>query len=386
MSWCRHSFPAKRTTRSTMSCWVALIPGWDREWRRIEHGTSEVDWEQKDEEVPVLVTQTSVVGDPKCGTVAELKGWGGWTLECPEFRVCWPVPWPWPRNRHGWRLGSLVKRFTGARESAFATGFTAPLTCLMSAVNWETKSRWRVCPGVYLSEWVASAKVKRFVVSQAQTNSRPSTKWRKCSNSQVDGQQFSVKGAVSCFCWAQLPGEVRDGAPSTIDVLLQYCSNSTVWSIGHNGGCGHGVWGAPGGWRRRELVWLRWRQYSTPHPKASDEELFSGELRSLLRGSRMLAQLGMRAVVKIDETKEFAQLPERYWVGGNHEWHWPFPSNGWMPCALTRCPRKSSSGTPRTHFAGFMTMPWSLRRCRTCLRCVLCSSAGSVLAMRRSSM
>ena len=36
-----------------------------------------------------------------------------------------------------------------------------------------------------------------------------------------------------------------------------------------------------------------------------------------------------------------------------------FSSNGWIPCSLTWCPRKSSSETPRIHFARLMTMPWS---------------------------
>ena len=44
------------------------------------------------------------------------------------------VPWPWPRSQ--WLVS--VSR---ARESASATGLAPPLTCLMSAVNWEMKSR-----------------------------------------------------------------------------------------------------------------------------------------------------------------------------------------------------------------------------------------------------
>ena len=60
-------------------------------------------------------------------------------------------------------------------------------------------------------------------------------------------------------------------------------------------------------------------------------------------------------------------------------------SSGRIPCVSTRCPRKSSWDAPRTHFAGLMTIPWSLRRCRTWRRWDLCSS-WDALAMSKSSM
>ena len=58
----------------------------------------------------------------------------------------------------------------------------------------------------------------------------------KVSDGEVDGQQFMIKGTVPRLCWAELLGEVSNGAQSTIDVLLQYCSNSTVRSVSHNAG------------------------------------------------------------------------------------------------------------------------------------------------------
>ena len=45
-----------------------------------------------------------------------------------------------------WRLiegENSVIELTSIRERASATGLSDPLTCLMSEVNWEMKSRWR---------------------------------------------------------------------------------------------------------------------------------------------------------------------------------------------------------------------------------------------------
>ena len=48
----------------------------------------------------------------------------------------------------------------------------------------------------------------------------------KVFDGEVDGQQFTIEGAVLCLCWAELLGEERDGVPSPVNVLLQYCCST----------------------------------------------------------------------------------------------------------------------------------------------------------------
>ena len=57
-------------------------------------------------------------------------------------------------------------------------------------------------------------------------------------------------------------------------------------------------------------------------------------------------------------------------------------SSGQIPWALSRCPKKFNSETPRMHLLGLITIPWSLSRCSTWRRCTLCYSR----AIRRSSI
>ena len=45
-------------------------------------------------------------------------------------------------------------------------------------------------------------------------------------DSQVHGQQLTVKGAVLLLGGSQLPGEVRKGAPHVVDQLLEDCTHS----------------------------------------------------------------------------------------------------------------------------------------------------------------
>ena len=58
--------------------------------------------------------------------------------------------------------------------------------------------------------------------------------------------------------------------------------------------------------------------------------------------------------------------------------------NGWTPCSVTRCPRKSMASTPNLHLATLITRPCSanlLKSRRRWRRCCLASQ----LAMRMSS-
>lgn len=70
----------------------------------------------------------------------------------------YPVLWLEPQSPPAKGCDILIV-LTGACESASATRLDFPFTCRMSVVNCEIKSRCRTCRGVYLSEWVESAKV-----------------------------------------------------------------------------------------------------------------------------------------------------------------------------------------------------------------------------------
>ena len=56
--------------------------------------------------------------------------------------------------------------------------------------------------------------------------------------SQVDRKEFSVKSTVPRLGRLQLLGEVRDGMPLSVDVLLENCSNGSVGGICHDVGRG----------------------------------------------------------------------------------------------------------------------------------------------------
>ena len=60
-------------------------------------------------------------------------------------------------------------------------------------------------------------------------------------------------------------------------------------------------------------------------------------------------------------------------------------SSGWMPCGVTLWPRNSRVETPKTHLAGFMTMPYCRNRANSCCKCCSCSVA-LLLVMRMSSV
>ncbi len=58
---------------------------------------------------------------------------------------------------------NLVIKLTSIRERVSASGLTDLLTCLMSEVNWETKSRCRTCRGEYRFGLVEREYVSRLV-------------------------------------------------------------------------------------------------------------------------------------------------------------------------------------------------------------------------------
>ena len=81
----------------------------------------------------MLISQTSVVGDAKCGTVLSCRDEEGelWSALSSGSVDC-ALAMASKSTAGGW---VTCKAFTDARESASATGFALPLTCLMSAVN-----------------------------------------------------------------------------------------------------------------------------------------------------------------------------------------------------------------------------------------------------------
>ena len=91
-----------------------------------------------------------------------LKLTSGW-MSCSEF------------------ASSRERASASSRERASASTFWVALTYLMSEVNWEMKSRWRICRREYQSERDERENVSGL--SSMRTWKRcPSTKWQKCLN------------------------------------------------------------------------------------------------------------------------------------------------------------------------------------------------------------
>ena len=87
----------------------------------------------------MLTSQVSAVVDARCGTVSSCReeidelrsALSSGSVDCALAMAS--------KSMAGVCVTCRVS--TGTRESASATGLAPPLTCLMSAVNWEMKSR-----------------------------------------------------------------------------------------------------------------------------------------------------------------------------------------------------------------------------------------------------
>ena len=85
--------------------------------------------------------------------------------------------------------------FSSIRDRASATGFSLPPMCRMSPVNWDMKSRWRICCGECWLECDDSACVKGLW-----SNTKLATFHWKCLM-EIDSQKLSIRSAVSGFGW-----------------------------------------------------------------------------------------------------------------------------------------------------------------------------------------
>ena len=67
-------------------------------------------------------------------------------------------------------------------------------------------------------------------------------KMPKMLNSKVDGEQLSIKCAVSRLRWSQFLGEECNGLPCIPNLLLEYHSDREIGGVGHDVGWSVRFW------------------------------------------------------------------------------------------------------------------------------------------------